>query len=161
TLEQKVELKISGAPREPGKRDQGRVTVSIGEAVGTLPPLGIGLEPVLASATFSHAADIKSASPQHLVCHYNPRQVHGRGEIELWHEVARKRGCDGWLEAVVRSRESFEADIQKFGRMPGDLVIHFSCVLLSPAPELKCTLSGSPWPPCPPLGKVYHAGRTA
>ena len=161
TLEQKVELKISGAPREPGKRDQGRVTVSIGEAIGTLPPLGIGLEPELASATFSHAADIKSASPQHLVCHYDPRQGHGRSEIELALEVARQLGCDAWLEAVVPSVESFEADIEQFGRMAGDLGNPFSRVLLSPAPDLKCTLPGSPWPPCPPLDKVYQAGRKA
>jgi hypothetical protein len=34
-------------------------------------------------------------------------------------------------------------------------------VLVSPAPDLKCTLPGSEWPPCPPLADVYRAARKA
>lgn len=160
-LEQRVELKVSGAPRELRKRDQGRVTLSVGQAIGTLPPLGIGLEPELANATLAHAAEVKSASPHHLVCHYDPRQGHGRGEIELALELARRLDCEAWLEAVVPSVEDFEADIEQLGQMAAELRNPFSRVLLSPAADLKCTLPGSPWPPCPPLDKVYQAGRRA
>jgi hypothetical protein len=34
-------------------------------------------------------------------------------------------------------------------------------VLVSPAPDLKCTLPGSTWPPCPPAADVYRTARKA
>jgi D-apionolactonase len=37
----------------------------------------------------------------------------------------------------------------------------FVAVMVSPAPDLKCTLPGSPWPPCPPLEDCYRAARVA
>ena len=37
----------------------------------------------------------------------------------------------------------------------------FAAVMISPAPDLKCTLPGSLWPPCPPLEDCYRALRAA
>jgi hypothetical protein len=37
----------------------------------------------------------------------------------------------------------------------------FPVVLVSPASDLKCTLPGSPWPPCPPAVELYRAVRRA
>ena len=34
-------------------------------------------------------------------------------------------------------------------------------MLVSPASDLKCTLPGSPWPPCPPAVELYRAARRA
>jgi hypothetical protein len=37
----------------------------------------------------------------------------------------------------------------------------FACVLVSPAPDLKCTLPGSEWPPAPDAARLYDAARAA
>jgi len=76
-------------------------------------------------------------------------------------EAGRALGAELWLEAVVRSVDSYEAEVADLGRVVVDLGSPFSTVLVSPAPDLKCTLPGSAWPPCPPLEKLYAAARKA
>ena len=39
--------------------------------------------------------------------------------------------------------------------------VRFAKVAVSPACDLKCTLPGSVWPPCPPLETMYAAAREA
>ena len=51
--------------------------------------------------------------------------------------------------------------IQELGRAVSDLNSPFAAVMVSPAPDLKCTLPGSLWPPCPALDDCYRVARTA
>ena len=76
-------------------------------------------------------------------------------------EVGKEIGAELWLEFVIPSVESFEEDIREAGRGAAGLGDPFSTVMVSPAPDLKCTLPGSPWPPCPPLEACYQAARNA
>jgi D-apionolactonase len=66
-----------------------------------------------------------------------------------------------WLEYVIPSVDHFKSDIQQLGRAVTELDNPFAAVMVSPAPDLKCTLPGSPWPPCPPLGDCYRVARAA
>jgi hypothetical protein len=74
-------------------------------------------------------------------------------------DLGRAIGSELWLEFVVSTVEHFEQDISQAGRLVEGLP--FAVVLISPAPDLKCTLPGSPWPPCPPLQDCYRAARMA
>ena len=76
-------------------------------------------------------------------------------------EVGKEIGAELWLEFVIPSVENFEEDIREAGRGAAGLGHPFSTVMVSPAPDLKCTLPGSPWPPCPPLEACYQAARNA
>jgi hypothetical protein len=70
-------------------------------------------------------------------------------------------GTELWLEFVIPSVDNFEQDIQEVSRAINELGNPFAAVMVSPAPDLKCTLPGSHWPPCPPLDACYRASRTA
>ena len=70
-------------------------------------------------------------------------------------------GAKPWLEAVVATVEGFEAEIAALGAPSAALGSPFAVVLLSPAPDLKCTLPGSPWPPAPPARGMFDAARAA
>ena len=76
-------------------------------------------------------------------------------------EVARALGATPWLEAVVASVNGFEEEIAALGQTVAALGSPFPVVLVSPASDLKCTLPGSPWPPCPPAIALYRVTRRA
>jgi hypothetical protein len=161
-LNQKVTLSVAGSATNIGSKEK-VVRLTIGEPIGSssMPPLGIGLHPKDAEATEQNASAIKTAAPAHLVCHYDPRFGHGPNDLKRMAELGKKIGTDLWLEFVIPSVEHFENDIHGAGRAVADLGNPFSTVMVSPAPDLKCTLPGSPWPPCPPLEACYQAAREA
>ena len=70
-------------------------------------------------------------------------------------------GATPWLEAIVAEVEGFEAEVGALGKLVESLGSPFPVVLVSPASDLKCTLPGSPWPPCPPAVALYRAARRA
>jgi D-apionolactonase len=160
-LEQRVTITAEGAPAAGAGTTGARVEVTIGEKTGTVPTLGCGLEPELADATAKAADLLREAEPARLVCHYDPRQGHGPADLRKAVELSQALGAEPWLEVVVASIDDFEAELEQLGREVAELGSPFPVVLLSPAPDLKCTLPGSPWPPCPPLEAVYAAGRNA
>jgi hypothetical protein len=57
--------------------------------------------------------------------------------------------------------DGYEEEVADLGKLVADLGSPFTTVLVSPAPDLKCTLPGSVWPPCPPLEGLYEAARAA
>lgn len=157
---QKVTVSLSGRAGTPA--DSGAtISLRVGDEVGTVPALGLGLHPDDADDALANTAVLKLISPGHLVCRHDPRAGHDRHTLEKALAVARAIGAVPWLEAVVASIEQPEAEIADLGALNEALGSPFGTVLLSPAPDLKCTLPGSPWPPCPPLDTLYEAARRA
>jgi len=161
-IEQKVTLSVSGSALNIESNDR-RSSVVIGKLIdGTsMPPLGIGLDPKDSGSTKEKVAVLKDAAPAHLVCYFDPRLGHSHKDLKQMAEVAKEIGAELWLEFVIPSVENFEEDIREAGRGAAELGDPFSAVMVSPAPDLKCTLPGSPWPPCPPLEACYQAARKA
>jgi D-apionolactonase len=161
-IDQKVTLSVSGsAPNiESG---ESRSSLIIGKPVrgSFMPPLGIGLHPKDAGAAKENVAVIKEAAPAHIVCYYDPRLGHSHEDLKRMAEAGKEIGVELWLEFVIPSVENFEDDIRETGRAAAELGNPFSVVMVSPAPDLKCTLPGSPWPPCPSLEACYQAARKA
>ena len=73
----------------------------------------------------------------------------------------RALGATPWLEAVVAEVDGFEAEIAALGAHGRASARRSRSVLVSPASDLKCTLPGSVWPPCPPAAALYRAARRA
>jgi D-apionolactonase len=161
-IDQRVTLSVSGL--EPNiERKERSSSLNFGGLIrgSSMPPLGIGLHPKDVGATKENVAVIKEAAPAHLVCHYDPRLGHTHEDLRQMAEVGKEIGAELWLEFVIPSVENFEEDIRETGRGVAELGDPFSTVMVSPAPDLKCTLPGSPWPPCPPLEACYQAAREA
>ena len=126
-----------------------------------MPPLGLGLDPKDLDATEQNSDALRQAAPSHLVCYYDPRLGHGPDDLKRMAAIGKALGAEIWLEFVIPSVDHFEQDIQELGRAVTALDNPFAAVMVSPAPDLKCTLPGSPWPPCPPLDDCYRAARAA
>ena len=159
-LDQSVTLTVSGeAPRRAA--GDTAVRVALGAEQGATPDLGLGLDPDDAAAALANAERLSAVGVAHVICHHDPRRGHGRETLARAVEVARALGATPWLEAVVVGVEGFEAEIAALGQTVAALGSPFPVVLVSPASDLKCTLPGSPWPPCPPAVELYRATRRA
>jgi D-apionolactonase len=160
TLDQSVTLTVSGDP-PPRSTGEIGVRIGLGAEQGATPDLGVGLDPDDAEAALSNAKRLRAIGAAHIICHHDPRRGHGRETLVRAVQVARALGATPWLEAVVASVDGFEAEIAALGQTVAGLGSPFPVVLVSPASDLKSTLPGSPWPPCPPAAELYRATRRA
>ncbi|SME90289.1 hypothetical protein SAMN06265365_101295 [Tistlia consotensis] len=159
-LEQSVTLTISG--RAPARAAGGEaLAVTIGAALGPAPSLGLGLDPDEIGPSGAVAAALAEAGAGHLVCHYDPRRGHDRTALERSAALAARLGATPWLEAVIATVEAAGQEVAALGETVAALGSPFEVVLLSPAPDLKCTLPGSVWPPAPDAEALFRAARQA
>ena len=159
TVDQRITLNVTG--QAPAQATDNRIKVNIGERIGTVPPLGIGLDPDDVGQSLKAISTLGQIAPHHLICHYDPRRGHGADSLRQQLELARDLDAEPWLEAIIVSVDSFADEVARLGDIVDRLDTPFPTVLVSPAADLKCTLPGSPWPPCPPLEALYHAARVA
>ncbi len=161
-IDQTVSLKVSGAVGEIEPIDK-RLLLTIGVPLpgSAMPLLGLGLDPKHLDATARNSDALRQAAPSHLVCYYDPRLGHDRDDLERMAAIGQALGAEIWLEFVIPSIDHFEEDLQELGRAVTALDNPFAAVMVSPAPDLKCTLPGSAWLPCPPLDDCYRAARAA
>jgi hypothetical protein len=159
-LEQAVSVAIFGSiPAKPSSG--GAVSLRLGDRLDPAPVLGLGLDPDEIEATRSLAATIGEIKARHLVCHYDPRRGHDKHTLQDAAAVAASLGATPWLEAVVTTIGGFAAEIAELGARVAAIGSPFTTVLVSPAPDLKCTLPGSVWPPAPPAAEMFRAARLA
>jgi hypothetical protein len=158
-VRQRVQLTVTGSAA--GQTTVSRPCLATPIVLGTVPTLGIGLEPALARATLTAAATLKTARPDHVICFHDPGLGHSEESLGHQLEAARALGAEAWLEAVVRQVDGFADEIQQLGALAHSLGAPFRTVLLSPASDLKSTLPGTEWPPCPPAEALYRAARAA
>ncbi|CAH1651950.1 D-apionate lactonase [Hyphomicrobiales bacterium] len=159
-LQQAVRLDVSGQPAQAEAAGAG-ITVHIGEAVGVVPPLGLGLDPDEVDGTTAAADTLQRIGARHLVGFYDPRRGHDRETLRGLAAAARSIGAEPWLEAVIVSVDGYAEELAALGREVATLGSPFPVVLVSPAPDLKCTLPGSPWPPAPPPRDFFAVARKA
>ena len=161
-IDQRVTLSVSGSvPNIEGRERSSSLVIGKRTSGSFMPSLGIGLQPKDVGTTKRTIAAIREAAPSHIVCHYDPRSGHSHNDLKRMADLGKEIGADLWLEFVIPSVENFEEDIRETGRGVAELGNPFSTVMVSPAPDLKCTLPGSPWPPCPSLDACYQAARKA
>ncbi|WP_299967526.1 hypothetical protein [uncultured Roseobacter sp.] len=159
-VDQRVTITLSGEGSV--KVDDGPVDLNPGAATGPVPPLGIGLRPEDV-ATSADATALRALGPAHAVLHHDPRADHGKETLAAMLDVAGDIGAEPWLEAVVARTDDLgaRAEVQALGALAADIDAPFTTVLVSPAPDLKCTLPGSVWPEAPDASALYDAARAA
>lgn len=162
-IDQKVTVTVSGTASAPAPQGGGEIVLRLGEARGAIPPLGVGLQPEDAAATLAHAGALRDLGLSHMICHHDPRRGHDAATLARQVEAVRAIGAEPWLEAVVGNIDdaAAAAEIRALAGVSATLGDPFGTVLVSPAPDLKCTLPGSPWPPAPDAARLYAAARAA
>ncbi|WP_414474863.1 hypothetical protein [Microvirga sp. M2] len=160
-VEQRVTLAVASSAHAKVPPWGEGVKLSLGQVDLALPPLGLALDPKDLDETIQALGPLREARPNQIVIAYDPGLGHDASTLERAVDVARQIGAELWLEAVVRSLDHFGQEVRDLGQIVQDLSAPFATLLISPAPDLKCTLPGSPWPPCPPLKDLYEAARQA
>jgi D-apionolactonase len=156
---QRVHLTVTGRAATQTTVPGARLATPI--VLGTVPALGIGLEPALARATLTAAPTLRAARPDHVICFHDPGLGHSEESLALQVEAARALGAEAWLEAVIREVDGFADEIRQLGALAHSLGAPFRTVLVSPASDLKSSLPGTVWPPSPPAEALYRAVRAA
>jgi len=159
-IEQAVRLTVTGTP-PASAGGSGTGAVALGDRIGTIPPLGLGLDPTEIADTLAKRNLLHLVGAKVVVGYYDPSLGHDAATLAGIVEAARALGAEPWLEAVVQSVDGFEAEIAALGRTVAAMGSPFPTVLLSPLPDLKCTLPGSVWPPAPPPRAFFEAARKA
>ena len=159
-VEQAIRLTVTG-PAPAASTGTGAITVAVGDVIGTVPPLGLGLDPSEIPDTLAHAGLLRSVGAKLLVGYYDPAKGHDRATLSGIAAAARALGAEARLEAVITSVEGFAEEIAALGRIVAELGSPFASVLVSPTPDLKCTLPGAVWPPAPPPRAMFEAARKA
>ncbi len=162
-VDQKIALTIKGAPQAIRPQGGGGAVLSLAETKGTVPPLGVGLQPEDAVAVLRQAERLQQLSLSHVICHHDPRRGHDAQSLAKQVEAAVAMGALPWLEAVIEQVDDrgAAAEIDTLGKVAVRLGHPFATVLVSPAPDLRCTLPGSAWPPAPDAARLYAATRRA
>ena len=159
-IEQAVRLTVTGTLAAAASGATAG-TVTLGERIGTAPPLGLGLDPTEIADTIAQSDRLRRVGARVLVGYYDPSLGHDEATLAGIVEAARALDAEPWLEAVVQSVDGFAAEIAALGKTVAGLGSPFRTVLLSPLPDLKCTLPGSVWPPAPPPRDFFEVARKA
>ncbi|MCE7030623.1 hypothetical protein [Jiella avicenniae] len=160
-IDQTVTISVEGGPASSSARgDAGAVSLSLGEAGGKAPRIGIGLSAGEIEATRAKIETIAGLKPDYLVYMHDPRES-GEAELKAAAEIAGEIGAEAWLDLVVTEVEGFADEVAGVGKTVSALGDPFVVVRVSPAPDMKATLPGSPWPPAAPLDELYKAARSA
>ncbi len=121
---------------------------------------------------------IADGTPRHLA---GPRvstfplddpRIGKRGQVlAMFKAMAEATGARLVLEAVLACRDEHGRPSADPAVMQGDLArirdaiqevgVEFAELAVSPSSDLKCTLPGSVWPPCPEPAEIYRAARAA
>jgi hypothetical protein len=160
-VDQRITVTVTGeAAATP---PEGAVRLRPGAEAGRVPPLGLGLRPEDAASARDAAAALRDLGPTYLVLHYDPRSGHDGETLEAMLDVARAVGAEPWLEAVIAAPDGAgaAAEVAALGAAATGMGDPFGTVLVSPAPDLKCTLPGSVWPDAPEAAALYDATRAA
>ncbi len=160
-VDQTVTVTIRGAVAKTA--DASTSPVGPGPAAGPVPRLGIGLRPEDTSNAARHAARLRSLGAAYVVLHHDPRTGSDAETLRSEVDLARDLAADAWLEAVITATDTDAAmaEVASLGALARSMGDPFQTVLVSPAPDLKCTLPGSIWPPAPDAARLYAATRAA
>ncbi len=159
-IEQAVRVTVSGA-LAAGVTADGPTAVTLAPTGRAVPPLGLGLDPDEIADTLAAADVLRRVGARVLIGLHDPARGHDGATLEGIVAAARAIGAEPWLEAVIQSVDGYAEEITALGRTVAALGAPFPTVLVSPAPDLKCTLPGSVWPPAPPPRAFFAAARAA
>lgn len=162
-LEQVVSLTIEDSNSEDVSINASHNSVDIGMHVaeGRLPMVGVGLPCEEIPATRQALQALGELTLGHVIVHYDTSRGHTHAQLQEATALASKMAASVWLEVVVQEVERFEKELDELGRAVADMNSPFDTVLVSPAPDLNCTLPGSEWPPAPDATALYQATRRA
>ncbi len=155
--EQSVTLTVAGEVAGEAA-PAGPVRLVVGGVTGTMPSIGLQLDPDTVLST-DELALLRELGPAHLRVRCDLRR-HDRSAMAAARQVADAVGTQLHLEAVLPGLE-LDGEASALAEIVRTADLRPAQLLVAPAADLKGTLPGSAWPDCPPLEQVYRATRAA
>lgn len=163
TLEQAVTVRIDAQPAAAADAAAARsARVVVGAATARpMPALGIGIRAEHLADASRHADALRALKPAYFIAHVEVRHDDLRSVLPAFAQLSDASSVPYVLEVVLNGDGGNPQ--QEMARAAEALRGHTSPVALqvSPAPDLKAVLPGSPWPPCPSFDDVFAAARAA
>ncbi|CAB3752332.1 hypothetical protein [Paraburkholderia solisilvae] len=130
------------------------------DAARTVPQLGIGVRAENLDTALPRAGSLHALNPAYFVAHLDLRHDDPNSALQRFAQLSDTARVPYVLE-VVLTGDGDPADEMR--RVAAAVRGHSAPLALqvSPAPDLKAVLPGSPWPPCPSFDDVYAAARAA
>lgn len=135
------------------------VKVSVGEETGRMPRIGLGVHPRHAIAALDSVDLVKGIGPQVLVCHFDPRDGHGAGDLQRFGALGQATGAELVLEAIVPCDGQYTAELDEIAAAVKRSGIKLTAVTVAPGPDLIAGRPFSDWPRVPPLSELFDAAR--
>lgn len=163
TVMQSVSLTLKGTAPKPGKGAQDNtLQVTLGATTHErMPMIGLGMPADEIAASTAVMALLERAAPRLLICQFDPRQKHGRKELEAYRLLCERTGAKCELEVVVESIDRFDAELAALAALVREAGLALESVAVCPVGDLKSVLPGGPRPPAPPFADLYRAARDA
>ena len=160
-IDQTIAVTLSGESET--RAGSAAVALRPGAPEGVMPPIGIGVTPETVKTALAALKTLKSLSPAYMILHHDPRAGHDLATLDAMAKLADAVGATPWLEAVIEGthNDAAHAEIAALGDVAAALGNPFDTVLVSPVPDLKCTLPGSVWPDAPDAAALYAKTRDA
>jgi D-apionolactonase len=159
---QSVAVALHGAaPAGAGESGSRAELVVGGSGAGPgVPRIGLAYDPDRKVPAALHAI-LRDLGARHLRCRYDPGRTHDARTMAEFAKLAEAIGAELVLEAVLPTGGPLREEAGRIAAAAREAGLAFRTVFVSPAPDLRGTLPGSPWPECPKLEEVYAAMRAA
>ena len=160
---QAVSLSFSGRPSaesNAGNEDNTAV-VTIGEASGVVPSIGIGVPADEATHALGAPDLIKRLAPRWLVCQIDLRLGHGRSELERYAALGQLAGAQIVLEIITKGSLDPLAELAPIGEALRAISMTPEAVTVFPAQDMKSVQPDAEWPEMPTFEESYAAARKA
>ena len=163
TIEQAVELRFEGtAPAPPhGAGDAvPEIAVTVGEEVGRVPQIAMGLEWHSTGAAVARAEQLAGLGPAYLSCYFDARHA-GAEAMRGFRDVADALGWQLALEAVLPGLDNPGEALRSIADMASAAGASFGAVAVSPAGDLDFVIPGTVFEDMSPYDTLYAAARDA
>jgi hypothetical protein len=162
-VRQSVTLSLRGtAPKARRGAAAKGVAVQVGGVTRqTMPIVGLGVPAEEIAPAVANLDLLKLAAPRLLICHFDPRQKHGKTELYGYRLLCEQTGALCELEIVVESIDRFRDELKRAAAQVREAGLKLAAVAVCPVGDLKSVLPGGARPPAPPLEDLYAAAREA
>ncbi|HEY4351235.1 MAG TPA: hypothetical protein VGN31_08400 [Paraburkholderia sp.] len=125
-----------------------------------VPQLGIGVRAEDLDTALQHADALHALNPAYFVAHLDLRHDDPAKVVPRFAQLADTARVPYVLEVVLTGDGNPADELRRVAAaasgQPAPLALQ-----VSPAPDLKAVLPGSPWPPCPSFDDIFAAARAA
>lgn len=159
---QAVRLDVSGTLPDRASTESVRpVALTIGDPVGRIPRIGIGVPAEEAMHALQRPELMKRLSPGWLVCHVDLRLDHGQPELECFAALGKLTGAEISLEIITKGTLDPLGELEPVARAARAAGVSPTAVAVFPAQDMKSVQPDTPWPQMPSFEETYAAARRA